>query len=885
MMPTPPFGDPERTSRQARDVDDELESHIEMRARAYRDAGVPPDEARRRAEARFGPYADVRAAVLRADHLGARRADAARVADGLRRDLWVALQGFRRRPAFAVAVVVTIALAAGVATSLFTIVNELVLRPVPGVRTPGLVKVYVTRDGTLEGLSGHALPTFRDYRERSGSFTRLAAMAGGGLAVSVDGDATLVLGTFASGGLFETLGTRPFMGRLIGDEDDRANAPAVAVLSHAYWVDRLGAAPGVLGRSLRINGHAVTVVGVAEPGFRGPFIGFPSDVFVPLVLAERLSGSLDITDRRSDALEIYGQLRSGVPIAEAQADLDRVSATLEREHPEVFRRRGARVLPWHGLDADLATPALGFVGVLATIAGLVVVIACVNVAGLLLHRGQIRRVELAVRQSLGAGRATLARQLAVEILLLFAAGQAIGVLLAASSTRWLHAFLPDFAIPVRLELALDWRVWLMATAVTFGTALVFGVLPAVAATRIDPSVALKPTVAGAPHQIRFRRALVAAQVAVALAVLVTAALFARTLAWAATRDAGFQTAGLGIATADVSVVSRDEPGGRAYFETWLDQVRRHSGVESSALASSVPFAIGRVTTPLSADGRDPLAGDVAGARNIVTADFFRTLGIPILEGRAFTSADDSRGEPVAIVSRTAARRLFDTAEPVGRYLIDLDARTRRRIVGVAGDVAQHGLGDVDTVVVYVPFAQRYTSRLSLVARSADPALPDLLRREARGVNPDVPILAAEPLEHRRQAVMFPQRMAASLAAALGLVGLSLAVVGLYGVVAFQATERRRELAVRVALGATRADVRRLVLAGGLKPVALGLLAGVPAAGLLGGTMRAFLPGISTWDPLALAAGATILALAAMTAAALPAWRAARLDPMRTLRLD
>jgi predicted permease len=729
---------------------------------------------------------------------------------------------------------VTIALAVAVATSLFTVVNALVLRPVPGVRAPDLVKLYVTRDGALEGLSGHAHPTFRDIAERSGSLARLAANAGGGFAVSAAGDVRLVLGQLVSGNFFDTLGTRPLLGRLLGDEDDRAPGATVAVISHAYWVDHLGAAPDILGRSLGVNGHAFTVVGVAEPGFRGPFIGFPSDVFVPLAVAERLAIGIDLTDRRDDSLELYAQLRPGVPITQAQADLDRVIDGLRREHPDVFRQRGIVVLPWRGLDADLSGPVLSFVGVLAAIGGLVIVIASVNVAGLLLHRGQLRRVELAVRQALGAGRATLIRQLTVETLLLFAVGQTMGVLLAVSSTHWLHAFLPDFAIPVRLDLAVDWRVWLLVTAVTFVTAVLFGIIPGATATRIDPSVALKPSVAGVPHQFRIRRALVAAQVSVALVLLITAGLFARTLARAATLETGFETPGVGVATADVAVLSRDEPAGRAFFETWLERVSRQPGIESAALSSSLPLALGRVTTPVSVEGRDPFGGDVASVMNVVTADYFRTLGIPILAGRTFTLVDDSRNEPVAIVSRTAAGRLFGSADPLDRHLIDVDVQTRRRVVGVAGDVAVQRPGELDTVVFYVPYSQRYTPRLSLVARGADPPPLDLLRREARDTDAAVPLLAVEPLEHRRETVLFPQRMAASIAAALGLLGLGLAVVGLYGVVAFQTAERRRELAVRVALGATRGEVRRLVITDGLKPVGLGLLVGVPAAGLLAG---------------------------------------------------
>jgi predicted permease len=526
---------------------------------------------------------------------------------------------------------------------------------------------------------------------------------------------------------------------------------------------------------------------------------------------------------------------------------------------------------------------LGFVGVLSAIALLIVGVACVNIAGLLLHRGQARRAEFAVRQALGATRAALLRQLAVETLLIFAAGQAAGVALAASATRSLNRFLPESAIPIQLDLAVDWRVALLATGITLLCAVVFGLAPGLTASRVAPWTALRPSAAGAPGRERLRRALGSAQFGASLVLLVVAGLFARTLSASEAGTTGVTATGNAIGAADARVLSLSESAGRAYFDAWLDEVRRSPGVTHAALARSLPVALGVSTSSIEAEGASNPIGGHAASSNVVSTGYFDALGIPVLAGRDFSTSDRPDTEPVAIVSRATAVELFGAQDAVGRYLVEAGARLR--IVGVTGDVAVSRPGAMNALIYYLPFAQRYAGRMSLVASGGPDAPLDAIRLGAASANPLVPLIALSTFDARLGERFFAERMAASIAGVFGALGVVLAMVGLYAVVAFQAMARRRELAVRLALGASRRGIRRLVLVDGLRQALTGLGAGLVAAWFLAAAIRGVVPGISPADPAAFAGAVFVLTLAALIASDLPARRAASADPMSTLRSD
>lgn len=804
--------------------------------------------------------------------------------DTLWNEVAVATRSLARRPVATLTMAGTIAIAVGVGSALFAIVDALALRPLPGIDGTRLVKVYRTSQGKLDAFSGFSRPTFQDFAERSTSLDGLAALSGVGLALDAGSGPVVVRAQLVSGSFFPVLGTRPARGRLPGPADDGPGADVLAV-THTFWQQQLGGAPDVVGRVVRVNGRPFTVVGVTEPRFRGPFVGFPTDAFIPLDAAPHLATAVNLDSRADDSLELIGRVRPGLTADVAQAELARIAAQLDREHPEALRGAGVLVRDYSGLDTDLEGPVLGFVGVLVAVAVLVMLVACVNVAGLLTGRVLERRRETAVRLALGAGRATLLRQLALETLLPFAAGGALGLALAGRAADALNAFLPAFPLPLRLDMAPDLRVAGIALALTGVTAVVFGLLPAARAGHVDTAEGLRLGSRNVTARHPLRRAFVSAQVALCLALLVTAGLFVRVLDRAQRLETGFSANEVALASADVRTLGREEPAGRRYFEDWRARLLGMPDVEAAALVRAAPLGFGGgLSTHVRVDGLEPPAPEGWSAGwNAVSPGYFETLRIALLAGRDFQPADSAQSERVAIVSRATAQRLFPGAEPVGRAL--RRGTEALRIVGVAADVAHRRPGQTQDLFFYVPFSQAYSARMSIVARGRSRPPTGALREAARRADPGLPILAVQPLEQHLGSALFPQRLAASVSAGFGALGLLLALVGLYATVASLVAERRRELAVRLALGARRSDVRRMVLGDGLRMVGIGVAAGCGAATLVARLAAAFLPGVGPFDPAAFLGATALLTAVAAAAADFPARRAAATDPCEALRAE
>ncbi len=800
-------------------------------------------------------------------------------------DLRLAVRTLARRPGFAVAVVSTLALAIGVTTGLFGVASALLLGPLPGVQASGLVNVHVTHDGAHEGFSGFSSPTFRDFRERSRSIQALEAFVGRAFALGDGASTSVVGGQLVSGGFFRLLGTRAHRGRLLGEEDDAPGAERTMVLSHALWRQRFASREDVLGSTLRLSGQPFTVVGIAEEGFRGHFVGFPMDVFVALARAPEVAPDVMLESRADQSLELIGRVGPRVDLAAAQAELSLIARELALAHPQSHRGVGVDVRAYTGIDADLRGPVLSFVAVLTAVSALVLLVACINVAGLLLARGAARERELAVRAALGASPRGLVRPLFAETVLLFLLGGGLGAGLAKPAAGALQAFLPEFPIPLHLNASPDWRVALFAASVTLLAALAFGLAPAAGAARFDVVEVLKQGGRGlSPARQRARRVFVAAQVALSLVLLVGTGLFLRELQRARSLSPGFQTQDVGHVRVSLRLINRTPEAARAFFEAWLERVRALPGVQAASLATGLPLGLGRTTTRVLVDGVAP-PGPMGfpASDNAVGPGYFETLGIPLLSGRDFEARDSEDGEKVAIVSRSTAARLFPGQEALGRTI-------RRegqvlRIVGVVGDIAVDRSGARDGLFVYAAFAQSGASSASLVLRSPGGLALEEARREALRLEPDLPVLAAQSFVQHAGAALFPQRLAAAVSAAFGFFGLLLASIGLYGLVSFFVVQRRHELAIRAALGARAVDLRRLVLADGLRPVAGGAGIGLLGAFAFGRIAAGFIPAVGAFDPLAFAAGALVLFAVAAFAADLPARRAAATSPMAVLRSD
>jgi predicted permease len=728
-----------------------------------------------------------------------------------------------------VTAVLTLGLAVGANTALFSLVNAILLRPLPGVADPErLVNVHRTAAG---GTTFHSFshPDYVELSERGGRLVRLAAFNGRGASLGTNGAPEVVGTQLVSGNYFGVLGARPLLGRLLSESDDRvAGSSPVAVVSHSLWRRRLGGDPGAIGRTIRLNGFPFTVVGVAPEGFQGHFVGFPFEVWVPLAMAAQAAPGEDLASREAEWLELVGRLEPGVIRPQAQAGLTAAMAGLAHDHPLTLRGASVDVRPMTGVDDSLRSGVVGFLALLQAVGILVLLIACVNLAGLLMARAAGRNRELAVRMALGAGQGTLTRQLMAETLALFVLGGLAGVALAFWTADLLHAFQPAFPVPLHLDLRLDVRVLTFATAATALTGVVCGLVPALQASRVDILTALKDArLAGAPR-LRLRGLLVAGQVALTTLLLVGAGLFLRTLQTARSVDPGFDPQGVHTARLDLTLLPGTEASGRTFYEQLLARLAADPGVRSASLAASIPLrSLAPPTATVRAEGPvNPSEPGLTVAFNAVSSGYFDTLRIPLRAGRVFLPADTPDTRPVAVVNEALARRLWPGRPPIGERL--WIGAEEREVVGVVLDTKVRSLAEDPRLQAYVSLAQSYRPRARVLVRG-EGDLAGAVRREVAALAPDLPVMESTPLPEAIAFALFPQRMAASIAGALGALGLALAATGLYGVVAYSFSLRTREMGVRLALGARRADLMALVLGGGLRLALAGVAVGAALA--------------------------------------------------------
>ena len=814
--------------------------------------------------------------------------------DVLRQDVRYAIRALGRSPLFAVVAVISIAVGVGATTAIVTLANTLLLRPPPGVGHPErVVTVGSTRDG--RGFDNFSYPNFVDYRASARSLSGLAALRVDPQAVSLAGPGggePIQMGA-ASGNFFSVLEARPALGHFFTLEDDRApGASAVVVLSHRFWNRRFQADSSIVGKSIVLNGTPFTILGVAADRFQGPFVLAP-DIWVPLTASSLLGLPADIfQSRRSVWIMGIGRLAPNVGIGQAQAELSGIAARLAAQYPAENSGHDGLVVAQASLfPGDVRPMVAGFLGLLLAIAGLVLVIASTNVAGMLLARASVRRREIAVRLALGASRGQLVMQLVVESLLVFAAAGTAGLLLAQWMVSALMALVPRLPVPLYVNPQLDWRVLTFALVVSLLTGLVAGVVPALQSTRPDLVPALKSDTGGTAtrQRLRLRSVLLVAQIAFSMLLLVVGGLFARTLTRARSIDPGFDARGVYIASLDLGLANLDETSGRRVGATLLERARAIPGVRSVALSTMLPLDGGGLGLgPIKVAGREPPGGQDAGWRedwNVVTPGYFATMGIPLVRGRDFAESDRAGAGDVAILNEAFAAALFPGQDAVGRTLTTDDRVVT--IIGVARNGKYRSLGEPQRNFIYVPFAQRYMGRTSLLVKtttaSAVTSVASPIRRLVQEVDARLPVLRQQTMEEQTVASLFPQRVALYVSAGLGTVALLLALLGIYGVTAFSVSQRTREIGVRVALGAQSSHVLGLVLRQGVMLAGVGVVAGSLTA--VGATrlIASLLYGVPPTDVVAFGGAAIALGLAAVVASWVPARRAARVDPIVALR--
>ncbi|HEX5760842.1 MAG TPA: ABC transporter permease, partial [Thermoanaerobaculia bacterium] len=797
----------------------------------------------------------------------------------LRQDIRFALRSLRRSPGHTAAALLALALGIGANAAIFSVVYGVLLEPLPYPSPERLVMLIDSNPTRGFDRFSSSPPNFVDWRDQSRSFSGMAALTRANPSLTGGGvEPERLEGAQVSAGFFETLGVPPALGRGIGAADDRPGAPKVAVLSHGLWRRRFGADPAIVGRAVELDGSPHTVVGIAAEGFQ-----FPSRVEVWQPLALEITPDM----RGAHFVGVAARLKPGVSLERAQAEMSVIAGRLEKQYPDSNTGWGVNVIPTRELVVEDVRPAL--LVLMATVA-VVLLIACANVANLLLARMASREREVAIRTALGAGRGRLIRQFLTESVLLALAGGALGLLLALWGVRALVAMNAD-NIPRAAEIGLEPPVLLFTLALAVLTGLVFGLVPALHAARPDLQGSLKEGGRGAGTGVRARSArgaLVVVEVALTLVLLVSAGLLLRSFAGLSGVSPGFETAG--VLTLEVNLPESRYPDEEeegesskvaAFYDQVLADVRAIPGVRSAGAGYPLPLGGSGFVLAFVVEGRpEPPPGQEPNSHiRFVTPGYLETMSIPLLRGRRLLASDREGALPVMVVNRTMAEKTWPGEEALGKRLTFGDPEDEdvewRTVVGVVGDVRHEALATEPAAETYVPIGQAPSSAATLVVRTdGDPMrLAAPVREAVRRADPDLPVFAVLPLAEVVAQSLAEQRFRTILLALFAGLALVLASVGVYGVISYGVTQRRHEMGLRMALGARREQVQRLVVGQGLRLVLTGAAVGLVGAFLATRLLASFLYGVRATDPLTFAAVPALLAGVALFASWLPARRA------------
>jgi predicted permease len=816
-------------------------------------------------------------------------------------DLRHSLRAMRRSPTFTTAAVASLALGIGANTLIFIFLNALFFKSLPVAEPERLVALYSV-DLEQRDLMPLSYPDFADLRREAGRvFSRLAVSRNVPVSLSGDGGEPAQLqGQIVSGNYFDVLGIRPAAGRFfLPDEDGTPGAHPVAVLSHRLWQTRFGADPGVVNRTVRLNGESFTVVGIAPPELKGlSILDMPPDIWIPAAMhRDLLRGPLaDAIDRR-DALVFSGvaRLAPGVSLDQARSLLTTFGSRLERDYPDSHRGLGLTAIPL--AQATLPPGRRGRLvlsgGLLAGTVGLLLLIAGANVGNLLLARALARSGEIAVRLSLGAARGRLLRQLLTEGALLGVLGGAAGLLIALLGRKVLWALRPPF-FPDSLDLGIDARILVFTIVVSLATGILFSLAPVFQSLNLQLTSALTGEARtggsrGEGSSATLRELLIAAQVALSVVMIAGAALFLRSLLAVERIDPGFETEKLFVIPMDLGSQGYKPPQALEFYRRAVDRVSALPGVRSAAVASRFLLLPGGLRQSVVAEGQtvQPRAGalDLMAGVNTVGPGYFDTVGMTLRAGRGFTPADRQDAAPVVVINESLARRLWPGEPAIGKRLRLGDDEQFLEVVGVAADARYAGLREPPQPYAYRPVLQSYLPIMMLHVRTqGDPKpLLERVRREIQALDPNLPLLEPRTIGQIRNLSLWAPRMGAGLLTVFGLLALALAALGIYGVVAYSVGQRQREIGIRMAIGAGRREVLGLVLRQGMRPVVIGIVVGL--AGALAGAraVSALLFGVGAADPLSLAGAVALLTLVALAAVYGPARRASGLDPVTALR--
>ena len=875
-----------RSERVERDLDAELHATFDLLVDEKARAGMRPADARRAAAIELGGLEAVKEQV--------RDVKAGASLDSVLQDVRYAAGTLRRTPMFALTAALSLGIGIAGSAVVFSVADALLLRYPSGIANPGrLAEVGRTDSGegggiySGEGFDTFSYPNYLDYRARQTVFDGLAAYHVGGLArfgLGLGDDAVPVPGAYVSANFFDVLGVQMARGRGFLPEDERLDRPStVAVISHRLWQTQFEGTPDIIGRTVRLNGRPFTIIGVTRASFNGYTID-DQRLWVPITAYPDSDDLKRVALRGRQWLMGLGRLKPGVSIEQARDEMSRIAQALQREFPDENRRHGLAVAPPGALPVDIRPVMTRFVGLLSALVGLVLLIACFNATGMLLARGVTRAPELGMRLALGAARMRVVRLLVIESLTVSLAGAVVGLAVASGVIGLVDRaipLLPNFALS--LDLSIDWRVVTFSVALAAMTGLASGLGPALAATRVELAATLNRDRTGGAPRLRARAIFVVAQVALSVLLVVCALLLTRSIRHATQIDPGFRVSGVEVIGLNHRLGGYDAERGRLFGDALMARIQSLPGVEAAASARVVPLTMERE------GGRFWLPGEVGtehaidGSQNIVTPGFFRTIGLELLAGRNFDETDRAGAPAVAIVNETLARRAWRGESAVGKRILVGASRRPVDVVGVVRDAKYRTIGESPNPFFYVPAAQRYEPIAWILVRPTGPSLIPQVRALIREMDPNLPVVQAGTLAEMTAFTLFPQRLAAWLAAIVSAIGVFLAALGVYGIAAYNASLRTREIGIRVALGAVRRQVLQLILGHAGRLASAGIVLGVGAAALATGLLEGMLYDVRPLDPVSFAGGAIVFGALALVASLIPAWRAASANPVDALR--
>jgi predicted permease len=879
-----------RRERMMKDLDQDIREHIEIETQDNIARGMSPEAARSAALRKFGNATRVQE--------DAREVWSSVWLEQLAQDIRYGLRTMRKSPGVTAVVVVALALGVAANVTIFSIVNGFLLRPLP-VPSPEQITILATQEKDAPvGSSGFSYPGFLDFRGQSDAFSDVFGLVLSSVQVTDDSRTDQSFANYVSDNFFSSLGLTPAQGRLILPSDgETPGGQTLVVLDYLYWQRRFNGDPSAVGRQIRVDGRSAMIVGVAPREFHGMFPLFETDVYMTMgAISGEEGANIFWSNRDRRRILAFGRLKAGVSLAQAQSSLDVISARLARQYPATDRwstvravsERLARPIPY----ANRSFVAIS--GLFLALGAIVLLLACMNVENILLARGTARQREMGVRAALGAGRERLMRQMLTESVMLAGLGGGAGIVLTAWANRWTNSIHLQ-NIPLQIDSTLDWRIFTFAAAVVILTGIIVGLAPALRASSADVNVVLHD---GAQWK-RFnldrsgmRNLLVVSQVAGSLVLLVAAGLFVRSLLNVEQFDLGFNPDHVLNVTMDPREIGYDEARTSAFYRDLERRIRALPSVQSVSVASYVPTGGFPTAAAVSIEGQPVALGHQASRvlYNCVDPDYFATMEVALLRGRGFTDSDSEFGPRVAIINRTMAERFWPRKDAIGkRFSMNGEAGPFAEVVGVARDGKYQTLGEDPQPYFYVPVAQNFVSKRALQIRTQIPpeSLVTPVKNAISSLAPELSIIDLETMKQLLEGALgfFAFRLAATLAGALGSIGLILAVVGVYGVVSYSVSQRTREIGIRMALGASSGEVLRLVWLLGARLVFAGVAIGIPAAWALTRAATHLVAGISTSDPATYITVVIILGAVALAASYIPARRAMRVDPLVALKYE